>query len=268
VLHVNVDAYNRVLGRLTDWAAGQPAVLGFVAVGSTAGTSRTPDQWSDHDLILVTREGAAQAYRDDLSWLPDAQRIVVSRRETEHAYCVILDDGHLMEIAVFNDSELDTLDVNSYRVLLDHAGLAHRLARMMEQTTVRLANTDIEGNARLQHLLTELVVGLSRYGRGEHLSAHHRVRAQALPILLALIADFTPAEASSDLDGLDPHRRFELAYPRRGAHLLAALERPIPETVGVMLRLIEDLVGVIPAATPQAVDAVRAVADRIGNREA
>lgn len=252
-----------MLTQVTAWAEREPAVIGLVAFGSTAGTTRAPDEWSDHDLVVVTRDGTARAYRDDLSWLPSFNQIALSWQETEHAWCVLYDDGHLMEVAVFDDSEVEALDVNAFRVLVDRAELERRLSAMAVRTTARVAAADVDGSTRLGHLVTELVVGLSRHGRGERLSAHNRIRAHALPLLLSLVADFLPAEAPATLDELDPHRRFELAYPGRAAALLAAMERPLAESADIMLGVIEsDLAALVPAATPEVLAAVRAVAAR------
>ena len=70
------DQYDRFLAVLTEWAEGDPRVLGLVVLGSTAGVGRRPDEWSDHDFFVVSRDGAADELRADRSWLPDADRIV------------------------------------------------------------------------------------------------------------------------------------------------------------------------------------------------
>jgi hypothetical protein len=239
--------YDRVLDQLTTWAARQPSVLGLVAVGSTAGVDRAPDRWSDHDVAVITEDGAAAALREDLSWLPDASRIALTHRGTEHAWCVVYDDGHLMEIAVFDNADLRDLGINSFRVLVDRSELEERFAELRTRTDAQLAAADPDGSARFRLFATELVVGLSRLGRGEPLSAHSRVHAQGLPCLLALIADLVPPERSATLDGLDPHRGFESAYPARAERLRQALESPLLETVQTMLDMVRrDLADRLP----------------------
>lgn len=88
-----------------------------------ANHSHSPDEWSDHDLWVVTRAGTAGRLRTTTEWLPDAERIVGHFVETEHGRSVIYNDGHLIEIAVFEDSELEIATANDYRILYDEIGL-------------------------------------------------------------------------------------------------------------------------------------------------
>ena len=132
--------YIRFADALVDTLAARPDVVGLVAVGSFA---TGPDEYSDHDFFVVVRPGEQEAFRRDLSWLPDAERIALSFRETEHGLKVVYDDGHLLEFAVFDEEELGLAKVNRYRVLLDRAEVGRRMAEV-RAATVR-AN---EGSAR------------------------------------------------------------------------------------------------------------------------
>src|SRR5215468_6331939 len=58
-----------------------PDVLGLVFLGSSSGEPPAPDAFSDHDLFVVTRPGAQERFRTDLSWLPNAADLVLSFRE-------------------------------------------------------------------------------------------------------------------------------------------------------------------------------------------
>ena len=84
---------------------------------------------SDHDVFVVTTDGVAGPRAYDLSWLPAAERIVLVFPETVHGRGVVYDDGHLVELAVFDNHELELARVNVYRVFLDRAGIADRLGR-------------------------------------------------------------------------------------------------------------------------------------------
>ena len=76
--------YQGFTDSLTESLGGRPEVLGLVALGSMALRDYAPDRHSDHDFFVVTRLGAAEALRSDLSWLPDNDRISFSFRETAH----------------------------------------------------------------------------------------------------------------------------------------------------------------------------------------
>jgi hypothetical protein len=261
---VTPERYADYLDRLTGWARSHPDVVGLVALGSTAGTTHQPDEWSDHDVWIVTHDGAAAVLRDDVrAWLPDAERIVMVLDETRHGRCALYDDGHLVELAVFDEGELDVARVNAHRVLHDEGGIADRLVAM-RATTEREVAARPGSDHLVQEWAVQVVVALGRWARGERLSASSRVRGTALRLLLEVLAANVPPEQPADLDDLDPHRRFERAYPALGARLDAALAAPVPATVAEMLDIVEtELSGRVPAVTPELLATVRRVLTRV-----
>ncbi len=257
------EAYDRFTEQLTDWARHDPRVTGLIAMGSMAGTSRRADRWSDHDFFVVTVDGAAEALRTDRTWLPDADRIVVHFRETVHGSSATYDDGHLAEFAVFESAELDEVKANDHRVLVDDGSLAGRMAAIVAKTTEEAATHDPDGRDRFGSFCAQLVIGLTRYGRGERLSANHLVRGWALRSLLALVETFVEPTGPGAIDNLDPHRRFELAYPDIGRELDEALILPVPRLSARLLDVCErEVAPAVPTATPAAFAALRAVAAR------
>jgi hypothetical protein len=254
-------AFEHYTRRLVQWARTRHDVVGVVGLGSTAATTHLPDRYSDHDLFVVTVDGAARGLRDDVGWLPDAERIALCHADTEHGRGVVYDDGHLVEIAVFDLGELDVVRVNAYRVLYDTGGIAERIAALESSTTAWAAGVDPDGSARFAGFVEQVIVGLGRYARGERLSADERIRGQALTHLLGLIRDFVPSERPAAVDNLDPHRRFEQAHPELGRRLGEALEGPLRDLAAVLVEIVERHVAprlTIETARPLA--ALRAVA--------
>ena len=121
------SSYDRFTAALQSWAELEPVVIGLIAAGSAAGSSHDPDEWSDHDFWVVTSEGAAEPLRRDLGWLPYADRIAMTYRETEHGVGAVYDDGHLVEVAVFTVNEMTVGQLNDYRVLSGDADFQSRL---------------------------------------------------------------------------------------------------------------------------------------------
>ncbi len=258
------DRYDATMSALVAWATGESSVVGLVAVGSTSGVGREPDEWSDHDILVVTTDGDSERLLADLTWLPDAGRIVVEFAETDRGRSVIYDCGHLLEVAVFDHSDLDDLPLNLFRVLVDRGHVEQRLTGIVQRIATVAATEDADGTARFYQFLKELVIGLGRYGRGEILSANQRIRGAAMTSLLSLIGSFVPVEKEGILDNLDPHRRFEQSYPAYAARLNRALEISIPELADEMLQIAQvALVGYVEAATPESIAAVRSVRDRV-----
>jgi hypothetical protein len=248
--------FRRYVGRLVEGLAADPRVLGVVGLGSTAMNGREPDRWSDHDVWVVVADGAEEEYRTDPSWLPDAGRLVLWFRETPHGMKGVYDDGHLVEAAVFRADELSVTRANVYRVFLDRERITERMAEIRTETVAERAG----GRARFLagQFLTNLLVGVARSARGERLSGHDFVRAQAAGNLLALIAEVVPPQRSGVLDDLSPWRRFEGAYPRLADRVEHALREPVPEAALALLELFErEVVPRWDDDSSQAVEAVR-----------
>ena len=244
---MNRADYDRFTEHLRLWAEQHPEVLGLVALGSMAGTSRQPDRWSDHDFWVIASDEAALAMREDRTWLPDADRIVLFFAETEHGRNAVYDDGHLVEQAVFGNSELEIASANDYRVLVDKADIGERMAAIVARTSERRAAVD--AGASFGKFAAQLVIGLTRYGRGEVLSADVMVKGWALGNLLELLGRYVEPETAVLLDNLDPRRRFEAAFPALGGRLAAATEAPVPEAAAVMLDIAEAHLDAVAANT-------------------
>jgi len=239
-----------------------PEVLGLVLLGSSSGHPPLPDAFSDHDLFVVTRPGAQEQFRNDLRWLPNAADLVLTFRETAHGVRALDRNGHLVEFAVFDLDELSLARVNRWSVPLDKADVRARMERVQQTTAAQTATTP-DPRWLAGQFLVELVVGAGRYGRGEWLSGHFRVRVNAVQHLLALVRLRASPEARSRLDDLDLPRRIESAAPEIAREIDAALLRPVPDAARALLavgqRVCPDL---IPPGVPAALEQVLAQVSR------
>lgn len=231
-------------------------VLGVVFLGSSSGEPPTPDAFSDHDVFVVTRAGAQERFRTDLGWLPNAADLILSFRETAHGVRALDRAGHLVELAVFDLDELSLARVNRYSVPLDRADVRVRMDRVRQETAARTASPP-DARWLAGQFLVELLVGASRYGRGERISAHFRVRVGAVQHLLGLVRVRASDEARARLDDLDVARRVEAVVPELAREIDAALVRPLPACARALLavgqRVAPDL---IPSEVPAALEQV------------
>ena len=207
-------------------------VVGLVALGSMAARDYQPDEWSDHDFFVITETGGQEALREDVSWLPSADRIAHWYRETEHGLQVFYEDGHLLEFAVFDLPEIGLAGVNRYRVLLDKGGVEERVSEVAAATAARVVRSD---EHEFGKFLGCILVGAGRKRRAESLSGGMFVKDLALRFLVVLLARAVPAENAGLLDDLDPLRRFDLVHPELGAELV---ELTRCETVAAALGLL------------------------------
>ncbi|MBK9091123.1 MAG: hypothetical protein IPL90_19635 [Holophagales bacterium] len=238
------DAFSRTL---TSALAADPRVVGLVALGSMSGAGVPPDAFSDHDFFVITVPGLQEDLRTDLGWLPGSGRAVLVHRETEHGLKVVLEDGHLLEFAVFDLDELHVARANRYAVLLDRGGVTERMALVAAKPLESPADRWLLGQ-----LLGNLLVGGGRAARGELLSARLFVAGYATGHLLRLLARHLPAESAVPLDDLDPFRRFERAYPRLGGELNGVLGRDPLDAALALLDLAERELRPLLSAWPSA----------------
>ena len=242
------EQFDRFTARFTLWAQDTPEVIGLVAVGSSAGTHRRPDRWSNHDLLVVARPGATEGIRSSTAWLPDHDRVAVAFNEPDHGLTAIYDDGHLIEIAVAERTDIDWFRADSYRVLMDDG----EVAAMLEASEGRggdTASTETGALAAYHRLLKELVIALGRLGRGELFSAHQHLHGVALPHLLTLIQSCASPRRPDVLDPYDPSRRFEIAYPGFATTLTEGLSEPRSVAAAILDILRTSIIGHLNGAS-------------------
>ena len=195
---------------LTKSLAGMDEVIGLVFLGSAADTSRV-DQWSDHDFFVITKNGLAENFRKNLSWLPNTQEIVMAPRETDHGLKVVYSSGHVLEFAVFNDSELELASANAFAVALDRSNIEER----MRAIASRSGKKDYLFDTEFELFLSQLLISVGRARRGETLTARESFSNACLNYVLGFVRHCLAAEPGTEekTDNLNRFRRFEFQYP-------------------------------------------------------
>lgn len=212
------EAFLEFETQLTNNLQAHPDVLGLTFVGSAADHIRI-DEWSDHDFFVVTIEGKGEGLRQDLTWLPNHDQIAFHPRETAHGLKVVYQDGHVLEFAVFNDSELELASANSFLVTVDKSGnIQQRMEAIAERSAAKVKETEYNPEAAYELLLCQLLIGVGRARRGENLIASEHIRSWAATALVGLIRFWEdPKQGTVHLaDNLNSLRRFEKQYPEFG----------------------------------------------------
>jgi hypothetical protein len=235
-----LDAFIEYSDRLAANAQAHPDVIGLVLVGSAADTARV-DEWSDHDFFLVVKEGAGEALRGDLSWLPDAGDIVVAARETTHGLKVVYRNGHVLEFAVFEDPELELASVNYWSVPVDKTNITGRVEAIEKRTVGGVFEEEKEWCL----FLALILIAVGRARRGEVLIAGQAVRSYMLKHVLGFVRDrLAPVAGTEGVgDNLDRFRRFELQYPAEGSRIESILQLPVEDSAQAQLDFVLGLGG-------------------------
>lgn len=238
--------FDRFIERLGSRAETDERIVGLVLLGSAAVPSRI-DEWSDHDFWVVTRPGLADAVRSDATWLPDAHRVVVTTPDGDHGRSVIYDDGHLVEYAVFEPDQVTLGQANDYRVLYDEIDLTTTMAEIAARPRLEPSLDRLFGV-----FLNQITIGVTRWARGERLSANHLVRGWAARTLVEMLRATLDSANRQRLDDLDPNRRFEDAAPDFAAEIDQALESPLLDCAESLIEIASRCV----EADPLGIDAV------------
>ena len=230
--------FEQYLDAVTNRLRDDPRVVGLVAMGSTAERDRV-DEWSDHDLAIVTLPGHQDELRHERGWLPDADRLV-------------FDDGRVVEFGVATPEELAGWSVHHHDVLFDCGGVAEAVARAVARSP---RNADADLGATLAIVVAHTHIGAGKAARGELLAASSALRGDAVTALATAVTIVSDADARADY--LDPRRRLEQTHPEVARSLAEALRLDEQALARRLLEIAEQLVGDRAEFPRAAVDAVR-----------
>jgi hypothetical protein len=245
--------FERYLARLAEVARDADDVIGLVGMGSTADLARV-DEWSDHDFAwIVTDAAAADRYRYDLGWLPDAERIALSVVEHHGGVKVIYDDGHVLEFGLATLESLQHWWGRTVEIYVDKGGvdaaLASMVAKPLPEGPLNLART-------LRLVMTQLLIGVGRARRGELLTASLNIRTEAVGHLLVALASTLPGDTDR-FDAFEPRRRFEFVHPELAARIETAVRLSPEDAARALLDLSEEQLGANPEFPHEGAAAIR-----------
>lgn len=245
------EHFARFLDHLIATAQRAPDVVGLVAFGSTAARARA-DNGSDHDFAWLVDPNAADRYRYDLSWLPDATRIVASAVEHHGGVKVIYDDGHRLEFGIADVQAFAGWAGAPTEVLVGDQSV-HDAARAVNANR---PEGSVQPEREFTLFLTQLLSGIGRAQRGEVQSASGLIRYEAVNHLLrVLAARFHPDDPR--LDPLDPRRRFDAVSPAIGMQIEAACQLGPTAAARALVQIAETELGGWPTLGAPAFAAVR-----------
>lgn len=244
--------FEQYLHAVVERLSSDPRVVGLVAMGSTAERHRV-DEWSDHDLAIVTKPGHQDELRRERGWVPDADRIVLDVVEWHGGGKVLFNDGRVIEFGVATVDELAGWAVHHHEVLLDRGGVAEAVERAVARSP-RNAQADL--TTTLELLIAHAHIGAGKAARGERLAASTSLRGDAVTYLLTALAITSPPDGRADY--LDPRRRVEQTHPDVAAALSDAVRADERELARRLFDLTERLFGDRPEYPGAAIASVRA----------
>jgi len=208
---------HKLLRRLDDigsYLANCEDTLGLLGLGSVGIEINRLDQYSDLDFFLIVKKGSKSKYLDSLFWLSDVYPLVYSFRNTVDGYKILFADGIYGEFAVFEEAEMENISYSEGRWIFKKSDCTMSNVQKMPFNSLQSSRTDYAIN----ELLTNLLVGLQRYRRGEKLAAQRMIEVHALEKLLSVLPTIYIEERGYP-DKFNLERRIEFRFPVFANHL-------------------------------------------------
>ncbi|MFT3889872.1 MAG: hypothetical protein QM713_17145 [Arachnia sp.] len=255
-------SFDRLTAALVDAARTTDGVTGLVFLGSASEPGRhRRDEWSDHDFFLVAEPGRGAEARASLDWLPERDRVVMTARDGAIGFTVLYDDGHVLEFALTEPSELSGIMAGDASVVVDdRAATTAEIIGRAQASAAASDRFDPENDIRLA--LVKILIGVGRLRRGELINGGQFVRTWAVNHLLRAIRGRFDGASVTARDTIDPTRRFETDYPVWAARIAAALDQPAELAARQLFLLMREILE--PGWDQFPVEAANAVAHRLG----
>lgn len=208
--------------------------LAVIGLGSVGVERKRLDEFSDLDFFVIVLAGHKQEFIENLSWLSASGPLAYAFRNTGDGYKALYEDGIFCEFAVFEEAELSQIPFAEGQFVWKHPSAAEDLHRPKLPAPKPHENST---EWLLGELLTNLYVGVSRFRRGEKLSAMRFVQGYAIDRLIELLA----RKEIAGRDIFTPERRVEVREPELATQLpnfMQGYERT-PESAQALLQFVE-----------------------------
>jgi lincosamide nucleotidyltransferase B/F len=189
--------------------------LALIGLGSVGQETSRLDEYSDLDFFVIVQDGAKPQFLQDLSWLSSAYPLSWSFANTRDGCKVLFQDGIFAEFAIFKMEELQSIPYAPGRLVWAASGIDPAIAcpaAALPQDSMRTEDWLIG------EILSNLLIGLGRFRRGEKISALRFVQGYAVDRILEL-APAIEREQPAFSDSFAPERRFEQRFPELAKRL-------------------------------------------------
>ncbi len=189
--------------------------LALIGLGSVGAELERLDQFSDLDFFAIVKDGTKKHFLEDLSWLSNIAPVVYAFQNTVDGFKVLYEDDVFCEFAVFELSELQEATFTAGRLIWKADGIEDSIATSNKPVQTHSSSPE----HHLGEALTNLLIGLKRFRRGEKLIAARFVQQYALDRVIDLNRHLETAQ-NNLADPFSRERRLEQRYPK------LALEMP------------------------------------------
>lgn len=203
-----------LLGRLDQIAQSlehSNHALALIGLGSVGLELERLDAHSDLDFFVIVQDGHKKDFLENLDWLAKLAPVAYVFQNSADGHKLLFKDGVFCEFAIFEISELVSIPFAPGRIVWKNDGVPESTA--VPSLESKLHQHSLEWN--LGEALTNILIGLKRFYRGEKLTAARFVQQYALDRALELQETLNASEQGFP-DPFNRERRLEHRYPEFG----------------------------------------------------
>jgi lincosamide nucleotidyltransferase B/F len=210
--------------------------LALIGLGSVGLELERLDEHSDLDFFAIVQDGFKQDFLHNLEWLTSLAPVAYAFQNSVDGFKLLYHDGVFCEFAVFEASELASIPFSPGRMVWRQANINQDIAI----PTLESAQHQHSLEWNLGEALTNVLIGVKRFYRGEKLSAARFVQQYAVDRVLELFETLQ----TLDQTGRDPfniERRLEQRHPEFSQHLASFVQgyERTPESALAILAWLE-----------------------------
>jgi hypothetical protein len=195
------------LDQIAHWLEQTKKAKALIGLGSVGQELERLDTYSDLDFFVIAEDGCKPEFLEPTHWLANIAPVAYSFQNTSDGSKLLFADGVFCEYAIFESHELNNIPFAPGRIVWKKAEVLDSLASPTLE--IPLHHHSLEWN--LGEALTNILIGVKRFYRGEKLTAARFVQNYALDRVLELHATIQPNPVGRD--PFNPERRLEQRHP-------------------------------------------------------
>jgi lincosamide nucleotidyltransferase B/F len=188
--------------------------LALIGLGSVGLELERIDEHSDLDFFAIVENGFKQDFLQNLEWLTSLASVAYVFQNTQDGFKLLFEDGVFCEFAVFEMPELANIPFAAGRIVWKKTDINQDIA------SPKLESVQHQHSLvwNLGEALTNILIGVKRFYRGEKLSAARFVQQYAVDRVLELQESLQTTDQKGR-DPFNPERRLEQRHPEMKAYL-------------------------------------------------
>lgn len=180
------------LEQINETISAQPQILAIIRPHENGNPCSIKDNDCDIRLVVLVATGNEEKLLQNIRWLADIQHIAYEFKRSPGHFRFLFSDGLFCDFTVTEEQNLDISDLPQGQILWqkDVAKTDYKEAinvTRRDKSTNPIANKHEESCWLLGEFLTNLLIGLRRYSKGDKLSAFYVIQHHALSQLLELV---------------------------------------------------------------------------------